>query len=40
MINLSPLLSLGVVSAVLGVLGFLASPAIAISRSRSHESRR
>jgi curved DNA-binding protein CbpA len=40
MINLSPLLSLGLVSAVLGVLGFLASPAIAISRSRSHESRR
>ncbi len=40
MINLSPLLSLGVVMAVLGVLGFLASPAIAISRSRSAESRR
>jgi curved DNA-binding protein CbpA len=40
MINLSPLLSLGLVCSVLGLLGFLASPAIAISRSRSHESRR
>ncbi len=40
MINLSPLLSLGLVSSVLGVLGFLASPALAIARSRSHESGR
>lgn len=40
MINLSPLLSLGLVAAVLGTLGFLASPAIAISRSRSAEARR
>jgi len=39
MINLSAVLSLGVIGIVLGSLGFLASPALAISRSRSHERR-
>ncbi|MBU6330207.1 MAG: J domain-containing protein [Acidobacteria bacterium] len=37
MVNLSVLLSLGLIGMVLGGLGFLASPALAIARSRSHE---
>lgn len=37
MVNLSFLLSLGVIGIVLGLLGFLASPVVAIARSRSHE---
>jgi curved DNA-binding protein CbpA len=40
MVNLPGLLSLGLIASVLGVLGFLASPALAIARSRSHESGR
>ncbi len=39
MVNLSVLLSFGLIAVVLGALGFLASPALAISRSRSHERR-
>ena len=37
MVNLPVLLSLGLIGVVLGTLGFLASPALAIARSRSHE---
>lgn len=40
MINLAPVLTVGLISSVLGVLGFLASPALAIARSRSHENGR
>ena len=40
MINLAPVLTLGVIASVLGLLGFVASPALAIARSRSHESNR
>lgn len=40
MVNLPLLLSLGLIGVVLGTIGFLASPALAIARSRSHESGR
>lgn len=40
MVNLAPVLTVGLISSVVGVIGFLASPALAIARSRSHENGR
>lgn len=40
MVNLAPLLTLGLISSAAGLIGFLASPALAIARSRSHENGR